>query len=112
MKQDRLVAPWLRSSMMYEQGREQHGFYRKQRTVKEMGALTFTIWAFVIVAAVLALIMTGHHEEEMTKGVNRKEVMKWAGNEDAGFWVQRELFVLRDCANADRVYRQLQEMSK
>jgi hypothetical protein len=93
--------------MMYEQGLENSGYYRKRKP-----NTMYMVWLIVIVAAVLAITMTGHHDHEMTQGVNKKEVMKWYGNEDAGFWVQRDLFVLRDCANADRIYQQLQEMAK
>jgi hypothetical protein len=103
---NRTVAPWLRSSMMYEQGLENSGYYRKRKP-----NTMYKVWLIVIVAAVLAIIMTEHHEEEMTAQVDRKAVMKWTSVPD-NYNLEKELWILREWKNADRAYAQIQEASK
>lgn len=100
------VAPYLRRWAQEERAAKETGYYRKRPRTPYL----YYAWLSIIIAAVLALTMTSHHEQDMTAAVNRQAVVsRWDGNEDAGTWVQRELFVLKECKNPDRIYQQWQE---
>lgn len=109
MDKNRVAAPWLRAAMMEERQRTESGVYARHRSTAEMGRLTWGI-VLVMVLAMMAMTMVETqqaHDAAITAAQRAEIVRRWDGREDVGWWVQRELFVLREARNSGPMLEQL-----